>query len=265
MSWLTKTLHKIDPISSKVIDKVVAQDSRNVRSIAGAFGGDATGSGLASKLYREADANAQDPQRAETRAIATAALIYGGGLAYGAMAGGGAGAGAAGTLGATEAGASTLAGGAGTYGTLNGLGAGSYLGTLGTGSLGAGMAGASTGSTLAGSLGAYGGAGLYGAGGITALQAANIASGASSLSGKSLPNLPSQQAASGSGLGGGTGAGGTTPLTLDKAPLGAAAAQEAAWRQMQEQATMGQQGTFAALKNFKKTNPDDWGELVDEA
>lgn len=107
---------------------IVAQDSRNIRGLAGALGGDQNGSGLMSKLYREADKNVQDPKRAMIRAAITAAAIYTGGAAWSAYAGAGAGAGA---------------GAAAT-----GAGAGGLGGAVGTGAVGAGTA--ATGAGLSG-------------------------------------------------------------------------------------------------------------------
>ncbi|MBE7418093.1 MAG: hypothetical protein HS128_10135 [Ideonella sp.] len=71
---------KIDPLTHKAIEKVVAQDSRNVRTIA-------RGLGLTA-LEREADKNVNDPVRGIGRAAATTGLLYGG---YALMSGGGAG------------------------------------------------------------------------------------------------------------------------------------------------------------------------------
>lgn len=74
---------KIDPLTHKAIEKVVAQDSRNVRTIA-------RGLGLTA-LEREADKNVNDPVRGIGRAALTAGVIFGG---YALMSGGGAGGGA---------------------------------------------------------------------------------------------------------------------------------------------------------------------------
>ncbi|MCG3189306.1 MAG: hypothetical protein LKCHEGNO_01626 [Burkholderiaceae bacterium] len=74
---------KIDPLTHKAIEKVVAQDSRNVRTIA-------RGLGLTA-LEREADKNVNDPVRGIGRAAATTGLLYGG---YALMSGGGAAGGA---------------------------------------------------------------------------------------------------------------------------------------------------------------------------
>ena len=181
MGWLKKAFkkvnniaRKIDPIGHKVVDKVVAQDSRNVRSLAKLFGGSADGKGWASSLYREADRNVADPQWALAKAAIATAAAYGGMAAYGAYAGGaGAGAGVGtGTLG----GGITGTGGASGMAAYGAEGLGSYLGTAGTGSLGAGTMGAGA-STLGGVGGALG-AGYYGGAlapdGIMAANAAQI-------------------------------------------------------------------------------------------
>jgi hypothetical protein len=180
--------HKVDPIGHKIVDKAVAQDSRNVRSIAKAFGGSKEGDGWASSLYREADRNVADPQSAQFKAALVAGSIFGGAALAGAAAGaGGAAAGAGGGITGT-AGAS----GAAAYGAG---GLGSTLGTAGTASLGA--AGAGGASTLAGVGGAYG----AGAG---ALAGAGAAGGAGSGLGGWYSGLEpwQQQAAQGAARGG---------------------------------------------------------------
>lgn len=290
MGWLKKAFkkvnniaRKIDPIGHKVVDKVVAQDSRNVRSIAKLFGGSATGKGLASSLYREADRNVADPQWALAKAAIATATAYAGAAAYGAYAGGGAAAGGTG-VGSTAAGG--LGGGITGTGGASGMAAfgapvsGSYLGTAGTASLGAGMGGGA--STLAGVGGALG-SGYYGGGslasdGIMAANASNI--GPSTLGNgldlndvKRAKNvydqLTGQQGGAQTGLGGGTLGAATTSSgnnMLDAAgglggTLGHAPKQEQAWLDQYNQ-TMNPVQQKLALQKDMKENPDDWGDLA---
>lgn len=269
MGWLKKAFkkvnniaRKIDPVGHKVVDKVVAQDSRNVRSLAKLFGGSATGKGLASSLYREADRNVQDPQWALAKAAIATATAYAGAAAYGAYAGG-AGS-AAGGLGGGITGTGGASGMAAYGGALP-----SYLGTAGSGSLGAGMAAGP--STLGGVGGALG-AGYYGGGnlasdGIMASNAARI--GPSTLGDTNLqrPNLQSgQQQGASMGLGGGTLGSSSSGVNLDAAgglggKLGYAPAQEQAWLDQYNQ-TMNPVQQKLAIKKDIKDNPDEWGDLA---
>ncbi len=291
MGWLKKAFkkvnniaRKIDPIGHKVVDKVVAQDSRNVRSLAKLFGGSATGKGLASSLYREADRNVQDPQWALAKAAIATATAYGGMAAYGALSGaGGAAAGAGG---------STVSG-LGSYGSTAGALGGDYFGsgimmgaapsavdagvTYGVGGLG--------GSSVLSAGGAYGGAGLGQAGGITGLmgygeggigatgtlgsapstfgQTSDALSNANRLRqlGNQLTGGNSGGGGANVGLGGGTSSSGNN--MLDSAGglggnLGYAPRQEQAWLDQYNQTQNPVQQKLALQKDMK-LNPDDWG------
>lgn len=98
---------KIDPLTHKLIEKIVAQDSRNVRQIARAVGFTA--------LEREADKNVNDPVRGIGRAALTTGVIFGGGALMGGAGGGAAGGGmTATTTGPTGSGMVLGASGGGT-------------------------------------------------------------------------------------------------------------------------------------------------------
>lgn len=121
---------KIDPLTHKAIEKIVAQDSRNVRQIARAVGFTA--------LEREADKNVNDPVRGIGRAALTAGVIFGGGAL---MSGAGGGAGGAGAASAGQ--------GAGTASGVFNAAVDSQLANAGGSAVWGSAGGGMTGSTVA--------------------------------------------------------------------------------------------------------------------